>query len=192
MYTTRTNSGMNGLGNEYTAATYSDGSRIYQYRNRDGGVYAKYPDGSAAYHAPDGAVRYYNPHYYSDDERSDGRYYSSESPDETDSEYDDYREMGGVPGRRVYHYPDDRGMAHALDSESPSEGGVPDSESETETDDYSDRYIPEEYLPEGYESESKYDRDDHDSYGDSYDDWDDYDDDYYGDYDDGDSSDYYY
>lgn len=105
-------------------------------------------------------------------------YYSSESPDETDSEYDDYyRERGGGPSH-VYHVPGDRGVVPAPDSESLSGGGVPDSESETETDDYSDRYVPE-----GYESGSTCDRDDHDSYGDSYDGWDDYDDDDYGDYD---------
>lgn len=182
-YIARTNSGTNSQGNEYTAKRYSDGTRSYQYRNRDGGVYDKYPDGSAEYHAPNGAVRHYYPQYYSDEDRSDGGYYSSESPDETDSEYDDYyRERGGGPSH-VYHVPDDRGAVRPPDSESPSED-VPDSESETETDDCSDRYVPE-----SYESGSTCDRDDHDSYGDSYDGWDDYDD---GDYDDGDSSDYYY
>lgn len=122
-------------------------------------------------------MRHYNPPYYSDEDRSDGRYYSSESPEETDSECDDYRERGGGVGRG-YHISDDRGVVCIPDSESPSEGGIPDSESETETDDYSDRYVPEDY-----ESGSTRDRDDHDSYGDSYDGWDDYDDGDYGDYD---------
>jgi len=185
-YTTRTNSGTNSQGNEYTARRYSDGSRSYQYRNRDGGVYDKYPDGSAEYHAPNGTVRHYNPNYYSDEDRSDGRYYSSESPEETDSEYDGYRERGGGPSRG-YRLSDNRGVVCVPDSESPSEGGIPDSDSETKTDDYSDRHGPEDY-----ESGSTHDRDDRDSYGDSYDDWDDYDDEDYGDYDDGDSSDYYY
>ncbi|KAF9651492.1 hypothetical protein BDM02DRAFT_3184496 [Thelephora ganbajun] len=151
---------------------------------KDGGVYDKYCDGSAEYHAPSGSVRHYNPHRYSDEDRSDGTYSSSESPEETDSEYDDHRDRG--PGRG-YYVSDDRGAVHVPDSEFPSEGGAPDSESETETDDYSDRYVPEEY-----ESGSVYDRDDHDSYGGSFDDWDGYGDDDYGDYDDGDSSDYYY
>lgn len=186
-YTTRTNSGTNSLGNEYTAKRYSDGTRSYRYRNRDGGIYDKYPDGSAEYHAPNGTVRYYHSHSYSDEDRSDGRYYSSESPEETDSEYDDYhRERGGGPNHG-YRVPEGRGVAQVPDSESPSEEDTPDSESVTETDDYSDRHIPEDY-----ESGSTYDRDDRDSYGDPYDDWDDYDDDDYGDYDDGDSSDYYY
>lgn len=122
-------------------------------------------------------MRHYNPHYYSDDDRSDGRYYSSESPEETDSEYDDYRERGGGPARG-YHVSDDRGVVCVPDSESPSEGDTPDSESETETDDHSDRYVPEDY-----ESGSAHDRDDYHSYGDPYDDWDDYDDEYYGEYD---------
>jgi len=185
-YITRTNGGTNSQGNEYTAGRYSDGTRSYQYRNRDGGVYDKHPDGSAVYHAPNGAVRYYNPHDFSDEDRSDGEYYSSESPDETDSEYDDYRERGGGLDHG-YHVPDDRGVACVPDSESPSEGGGHHSGSETETDEYSDRFVPEDY-----ESGSAHDRDDRDSYGGSYDDWDDYDDDDYGDYDDGDSSDYYY
>ena len=120
-------------------------------------------------------MRHYYPHYYSDEERSDGRYYSSESPGETDSEYDDYRERGGDPSRG-YHVSDDRGLIQVPDSDSPSERGVPDSESKTETDDCSDRRVPEDY-----ESGSTYERDDHayDSYGDSYEDWDDYDDDDY-------------
>lgn len=122
-------------------------------------------------------MRYYNSHSYSDDDRSDGRYYSSESPEETDSEYDDYyRERGGGPNRG-YHVPEGRGVVQVPDSEPSSEEDVPDSETETETDDYSDRHIPE-----GYESGSTHDRDDRDSYGDPYD-WDDYDDDDYGDYD---------
>lgn len=146
---------------------------VYLKRNaRDGGVYDRHPDGSAEYYAPSGSVTHYRPPYYSDEDRSDGRYYSSESPDETDSESEDYREMG--PGRG-YYATDDRGVAHAPDSESPSEGGASDSESETETDDCSDRYE--------YESGSAYDRDDYDSYGGSYGDWDDYDDDGYGGYD---------
>ena len=122
-------------------------------------------------------MRHYHPHYYSDEERSDGGYYSSESPEETDSERDDYRDRGP---RHGHYVPDDRGAAHVPDSESTSEGGVPGSESETETetDDYSERHAPEEY-----ESGSGYDRDDRDSYGDFYDDWDDYDDDDYGEYD---------
>ena len=66
------------------------------------------------------------------------------------------------------------GVIHTPDSESSSEGGPPDSGSETETDDCSDRHIPE-----GYESGSACDRDDYDSYGDPYGDWDDYDDDDY-------------
>lgn len=122
-------------------------------------------------------MRHYNPHDYSDDDRSDGIYYSSESPDETDSEYDDYRERGGG-ANCGYHVSDDRGVVCVPASDSPSEGGIPDSESETETDDYSDRYSPEDY-----ESGSTHDRDDHDSHGDSYDGWDDVDDDEYGDYD---------
>lgn len=144
---------------------------------RDGGVYDKHRDGSAEYYAPSGSVKHYSPPYYSDEDRSDDGYYSSESPEETDSEPDDYKERG--PGRG-YYVPDNRVAALAQDSESPSEGDVPDSESETETDDYSDRY-----APEGYESGSAYDRDDYDSYsyGGSYDDWDDYDDDGYGEYD---------
>ena len=141
---------------------------------RDGGVYDKHPDGSAVYHAPNGTVRYYHQHCYSDEDRSDGRYYSSESPEETDSEHD-YRREGGGPGpSREYHVSDDRGVVvppPVPDSESPSEEGVPESESETETEDCSDRYVPEEY-----ESGSACDRDDYsyDSYGDSFDD-DDYD-----------------
>lgn len=138
-------------------------------------MYDKHRDGSAEYYAPSGSVKHYNPPYYSDDDRSDGGYYSSESPEETDSEDDDYKDRG--PGRG-YYMSDNRGPPHIPDSESPSEGGVPDSESETETDDYSDRY-----APEGYESGSAYDRDDYDSYGGSYDDWGDYDDDGYGEYD---------
>jgi hypothetical protein len=123
-------------------------------------------------------VRYYNPHFHSDDERSDGRYYSSESPEEsTDSEYDDYRESGGGPSHG-YHFADGLGAIHDPDSDSSSEGGPPDSGSETETDDYSDRH-----LPEDYESGSACDRDGYDSYGDPYGDWDDYGDDDYGDYD---------
>lgn len=122
-------------------------------------------------------MRHYNPHCYSDDDRSDGRYYSSESPEESDSEYNDYREMVRGPSRG-YYAPDDRGPACVPDSESPSEGGIPGSESETETDDYSDRYVPEDY-----ESGSTHDRDERESHGGSYDDWDDYDDDHYGDYD---------
>ena len=123
-------------------------------------------------------MRYYNSHSYSDEDRSDGRYYSSESPEETDSELDDYyRERGGGPNRG-YRVPEGRGVAQVPDSEPPSEEGIPDSESETETDDYSDRHIPEDC-----ESGSTYDRDDRDSYGDPYDDWDDYDDDDYGGYD---------
>lgn len=185
-YTTRTNSGMNAHGNEYTANRYSDGTRSYRYRNRDGGVYDKHPDGSAEYHAPDGTVRYYYPRSYSDEERSDGRYHSSESPEETDSEYDDYYREKEVGPSQGYHIPDNRVALQVPDSESE---GVPDSETDTETDDYSDRHIPEDY-----ESGSTHDRDDHDShgYGGFYDDWDDYGDDEYGDYDDGDSSDYYY
>ena len=135
-------------------------------------MYDRHRDGSADYYGPSGSVRRYQPPYYSDEDRSDGRYYSSESPDETDSESEDYRERG--PGLGYY----DRGVPHIPDSESPSEGGVPDSESETETDDYSDRDIPE-----GYESGSTHDREDYDSYGGSYGDWDDYDDDDYGEYD---------
>jgi hypothetical protein len=123
-------------------------------------------------------VRHYNPHYYSDDERSDGRYYSSESPDETDSEYDDYRERGVGPSRGPYHVSDDRAVVYVPDSDSPSEGDTPDSDDETETDDYSDRYVPEDC-----EAGSTYDRDDHHSYGDSFDSWDDYDDDDLGEYD---------
>lgn len=119
-------------------------------------------------------MRHYNPPYYSDEDRSDGRYYSSESPDETDSEYDGYRERG--PGRG-YYVSNDRGVLHAPDSESSSED-VPDSESETETEECSDRHDPEEC-----ESGSVYDRDDHDSYGDPYNDWDDDDYDDYGEYD---------
>lgn len=114
-------------------------------------------------------MRHYNPPYYSDEDRSDGGYYSSESPEETDSEHDDFRGRG--PVGRGFHVPDNRGVLHVPDSESPSEGDTPDSESETETEDSSDRYVPEEY-----ESGSAYDRD---SYGDSYDD----DDDDYGEYD---------
>jgi len=173
-YTTRTNSGINNQGNGYTAHRYSDGTRSYQYRNQDGGVYDKHCDGSAEYHAPSGYVRHYNPPYYSDEDRGDGGYYSSESPDSTDSEYDDRRDRGPGLG---YHVPDNRGVPHVPDSESSSEGDAHDSESETETDDYSGRYVPEEY-----ESGSAYDRDDLDSYGGSYDDWDDDDDDY-GEYD---------
>jgi len=120
-------------------------------------------------------VRHYHPQYYSDEDRSDGGYYSSESPEDTDSERDDYRDRGH---RHGHYIPDDLGAAHVPDSESSSEGGVPGSESETETDEYSDRYAPEEY-----ESESAYDRDDRDSYGDPYGDWDEYDDDDYGEYD---------
>jgi hypothetical protein len=145
-----------------------------KWSTRDGGVYDRHRDGSAEYYAPDGTVRHYTPLYYSDEDRSDGDY-SSESPEETDSETGAYRRMG--PGRGLRPL-DNRGAAHIPDSESPSEGGVPGSESETETDDYSDRYVPEDY-----ESGSGYDRDDRDSYGDSYDGWDDYDDDDYGDYD---------
>ena len=122
-------------------------------------------------------MRHYNPYEYSDEERSDGEYYSSESPEETDSEYEDYREMGGGPGRG-YHVLDEQGAVYVLDSESPSEGDTHESESETETDDYSDRYVPE-----GYESGSTHDRDSHHTYGDPYDGWDDYDDDDFGDYD---------
>lgn len=142
---------------------------------RDGGVYDKHRDGSAEYYAPSGSVTHYHPPYYSDEDRSDGGYYSSESPEETDSEHDDYRGPS-----RGYYISDNQGAVRIPipDPESPSEGGVPDSESETETDDYSDRY-----LPEGYESGSTYDRDDCDSYGGSYDDWDDYDGDDYGEYD---------
>lgn len=118
-------------------------------------------------------MRHYNPPYYSDEDRSDGGYYSSESPEsETDSERD-YRESGPARG---YYVSDDRGAAHVPVSDSTSED-VPDSESETETDEYSDRHVPEEY-----ESGSA-DRDDRDSYGDSYDDWDDDDYDDYGEYD---------
>lgn len=122
-------------------------------------------------------MRHYNPPHYSDEDRSDGRYYSSESPEETDSEYDDYRERG--PGRG-YYVSDDRAALHPPDSESSSEG-VPDSESETETDECSDRYVPEEYEP----GPVYYDRDDHDidSYGDPYEDWDGDDYDEYGEYD---------
>lgn len=138
-------------------------------------MFDRHRDGSAEYYAPSGSVTRYHPPYYSDEDRSDGRYYSSESPDDTDSESDDYKERGPGPG---YYPPDDRGAPHVPDSESPSEGGVPDSDSETETDDYSDRGVPE-----GYESGSTYDRDDRDSYGGSYGDWDDYDDDDYGEYD---------
>jgi hypothetical protein len=137
---------------------------------RDGGVYDKHRDGSAVYHAPSGYVRHYNPPYYSDEDRSDC---SSESPDETDSERDDYREVRG-PGRGHYVL-DDRRVVRPPDSDSSSSEDVPDSESETETEDCSGRYVPEEY-----ESGSGYDRDDRDSYGDSYDD-DDYDG--YGEYD---------
>jgi len=138
-------------------------------------VYDRHRDGSADYYGPDGSVRRYQPPYYSDEDRSDGRYYSSESPDETESESEDYRERGPGLG---YYATDNRGVPHIPDSESPSEGDVPDSESETETDDYSDRDIPE-----GYESGSTHDREDYDSYGGSYGDWDDYDDDDYGEYD---------
>ena len=138
-------------------------------------MFDRHRDGTAEYHGPSGSVRQYRPPYYSDEDRSDGGYYSSESPEETDSESDDYRDRG--PGRG-YYATDNRGAPHLPDSESPSEGGVPCSESETETDDYSDRY-----APEGYESGSAYDRDDRDSYGGSYGDWDDYDDDDYGEYD---------
>ena len=138
-------------------------------------MYDKHRDGSAEYYAPSGSVRHYKPPYYSDEDRSDGGYYSSESPEETDSESDDHRDRD--PGRG-YYISNNRGPAHIPDSESPSEGDVPESESETETDDYSDRY-----ATEGYESGSAYDRDDYDSYGGSYDDWDDYDDDGYGEYD---------
>jgi hypothetical protein len=146
---------------------------------RDGGVYDKYPDGSAEYHAPNGTVRHYIPYEYSDEDRSDGGYYSSESPEETDSEYDHRRERGEGPYYRGYHHmPDDRGAVCVPDSDSPSEGDTPGSESETETDDYSDRHVPEDF-----ESGSTYDREDHHSYGDPYDDWDDYGDDDYGDYD---------
>lgn len=120
-------------------------------------------------------MRHYNPHEYSDDDRSEGRYYSSESPDETDSEYDDYRERGWGPSHAIYHAPVDRGAVYAPDSESYSEGGTPDSTSETETDDYSDRPVLE-----GYESGSTYDREDHHSYGDPLDDWEDYEGDEYG------------
>jgi len=185
-YIIHTNSGTNNRGNNYTANRYSDGARSYQYRNQDGGVYDKYRDGSAEYHAPSGYVRRYRPSDYSDEDRSDGRYYSSESPEETDSEHGDYRDRGRARG---YYAPNDRGAPHIPDSESTSED-VPDSESETETDDYSDRNAPEEY-----ESGSTCDRDDDDSHGDPCGDWDDYDydDDYYdyGGYDDEDS-DYYY
>jgi len=125
-------------------------------------------------------VRHYNPPYYSDEDRSDGGRYSSESPDETDSERDDYMRERGHPGRG-YYVSGDRLEAVRLpgDSESSSsEEDVPDSGSETETDDYSDRYVPDEY-----ESASAYDRDDRDSYVDSYGDWDDDDYDDYGEYD---------
>jgi len=183
-YTTRINSGTNSQGNEYTAKAYSDETRSYQYRNRDGGVYDKYRDGSAEYHGPSGSVRHYNPPYYSDEDRSDGRYYSSESPEETDSEYDDYRERG--PGRGYYVSNDRTGALHAPDSESSSED-VPGSESETETEECSDRHAPEEC-----ESGSVYDRDEHYSYGDPYNDWDDDDYEEYGGYEDDSDSDYYY
>ena len=124
-------------------------------------------------------MRHYIPYEYSDDDRSEGRYYSSESPDETDSEYDDYGERGPGPSHG-YHVPDDLGAIYVPGSESPSEGGSPDSESETETEDYSDPPVPEDY-----ESGSTYDREDHHSYEGSFDDWDDYEDDEYGDYYDG-------
>lgn len=120
-------------------------------------------------------MRHYHPPYYSDEDRSDGSYYSSESPEESDSERDDYRERG--PGRG-YYVSDDRGAAHVPDSDSSSESDTHDSESETETDEYSDRYVPEEYGPG-----SAHDRDDRDSYGESYDDRDDDDYDDYGEYD---------
>lgn len=112
-------------------------------------------------------MRHYNPPYYNDEDRSDGGYYSSESPEETDSEHDDHRERGLGRG---YYVSDDRRVAAQLPvSESSSEeDDGPDSESETETEDSSDRYVPDEY-----ESSSAYDRDDRDSYGDSYDDDDD-------------------
>ena len=142
---------------------------------RDGGVYDKHRDGSAEYYAPSGHVRHYNPRSYSDEDRSEGRGYSSEDPDQTDSEHDDYRERG--PGRGHY-VPNDLERALPPESESSSEEYAHDSESESETDDYSDRYIPDEY-----ESGSTHDRDDRDSYGDSYDDWDDDDYDGYGEYD---------
>ena len=138
-------------------------------------MYDRHRDGSADYYGPSGSVRRYQPPYYSDEDRSDGRYYSSESPDETDSESEDYRERGPALG---YYATDNRVAPHIPDSESLSEGGVPDSESETETEDYSDRDVPE-----GYESGSTHDRDDYDSYGGSYGDWDDHDDDDYGEYD---------
>jgi len=145
---------------------------------RDGGVFDRHRDGSAEYYAPSGHVRHYNPPYYNDEDRSDGGCSSSESPDETDSERDDYRERGLGRG---YYVLGDRLEAARLpgDSESSfSSEDVPDSGSETETDDDSDRCIPDEY-----ESGSGYDRDDRDSYGDSYDHWDDDDYDDYGEYD---------
>lgn len=141
--------------------------RSLKWGARDGGVYDKHRDGSAEYHAPSGYVRHYNPPYYSDEDRSDGSYSSSESPEETDSERDDHRGRGP---RRGYYVSDDRGAARLPDSESSSSEDAPDSESETETDDYSDRYVPDEY-------------DSRDSYGDSYGDWDDDDYDDYGEYD---------
>lgn len=88
------------------------------------------------------------------------------------------RERG--PGRG-YYVSGNRLEAVRLpgDSESSSSSeDVPDSGSETETDDYSDRHLPDEY-----ESGSTYDRDDRDSYVDSYGDWDDDDYDDYGEYD---------
>lgn len=148
--------------------------RSLKWGARDGGVYDKHRDGTAEYRAPSGYVRHYNPPYYSDEDRSDGSYSSSESPEETDSERDDYRGRG--PGRG-YYVSDDRVVVRPPDSESSSSEDVPDSGSETETEDYSDRHVPDEY-----ESRS-YDRDDRDSYGDPYDDWEDDDYDDYGEYD---------
>ena len=148
--------------------------RSLKWSARDGGVYDKHRDGSAEYYAPSGHVRHYNPPYYNDEDKSDGSCSSSESPEESDSERDDYRGRGYGRG---YYASDDRGVARPLDSESSSSEDVPDSGSETETDDHSGRYVPDEY------ESGSHDRDDHDSYGDSYDDWEDDDYDDYGEYD---------